>query len=413
MLAERLRAMERLQPSLVSGLSDLATRAESSCAPGEVEEAARSLLTRTREEVVALTAAVDPAPVPEPTPVDHVGALRSTAQPWTVLAAGALAAGLFVETIRVIAPETSGWLALVAGLAVGGPLALAWRWPVAAVGLCWIAAAAYSRLLAPLDGSLSDVGLVFATAFVVAALSTRRLAIIGLLVCWAGQLVGVGADDPLGEALILFVCWLGGLAVNEASCLVEQTRVNNQALADQEQTYREHAVVEERLRLAREIHDVIGHSLTVVALQAGAARRLAATDPEQAAEAMRTAGAVARDGLASLAPEGGGADLESLIAHTRATGLALHADLADADLLDPDQQRVAVRIVQEALTNVLRHAPGARASVAVHRRGGQVEIVVTNSAPAGQGTGPGSGRGLSRHQGAGDGGRRSGELAGP
>jgi signal transduction histidine kinase len=323
-----------------------------------------------------------------------VAALRNAAQPWTVLAAGALAAGLSVETVRVIAPGTSGWLALMAGLAVGGPLALAWWRPLAAVTLAWIAAAAYSRLLAPLDGSLSDVGLVFATSFVVAALSTRRAAVLGLVACWAGQVLGVGADDPLGETLLLLLCWLGGLAVNEVSRLVEQTRVNNELLARGEEAFAQHAIVEERLRLAREIHDVVGHSLTVVALQAGAARRLASVDPEQAQQALRTAAEVARQGVAAMVTGEQGVDLASLIEHTRATGLVLEADLADLHMLAPEQETVAVRVVQEALTNVLRHAPGAEASVAVRSRDHEVEIVVRNSAPARAGTGPGSGRGL-------------------
>jgi signal transduction histidine kinase len=154
------------------------------------------------------------------------------------------------------------------------------------------------------------------------------------------------------------------------------------------------AVVEERLRLAREIHDAIGHSLTVVALQAGAARRLADTDPERAREVMRTVAAVARSGVASLALDDTGIDIASLIERVRAVGLVVDTDLAGEVLLDPVQQVIAFRVVQEGLTNVLRHAPGSRAAVAVRRGGNGVEIVIANSAPVDAGSGPGSQRGL-------------------
>jgi signal transduction histidine kinase len=262
------------------------------------------------------------------------------------------------------------------------------------VALAWVAAAAYSRLVAPLDGTLSESAFALAAAFAVAALSRRRLAVAGLALCWVGQLAGVGAADPLGEAALLLLSWMGGLAVNEASRLVEQTRANNDLLRRQEATSSARAAVEERLRLAREIHDAIGHSLTVVALHAGAARRLEGTDPERAGEVMRTVASVARSGVASLALGDASTDIASLVERVRATGLVVDADLAGAALLDPGQQRVAFRVVQEGLTNVLRHAPGSRAMVEVRGRDGAVEIVVANSAPLTSGSGPGTGRGL-------------------
>ena len=70
------------------------------------------------------------------------------------------------------------------------------------------------------------------------------------------------------------------------------------------------------------------------------------------------------------------------------------ADLTDQAQLDPGQRVIAFRVVQEGLTNVLRHAPGSRATVVVRRGGDGVEIVVANSAPAGAASGPGTGRGL-------------------
>jgi signal transduction histidine kinase len=153
-------------------------------------------------------------------------------------------------------------------------------------------------------------------------------------------------------------------------------------------------VVEERLRLAREIHDVVGHSLTVVALQAGAARRMADTDPVRAGEVMRTVAEVVHEAMAALLAEDGPGDLARPVDRVVATGLAVDADLAGEPSLTADQRAVAVRVVQEALTNVLRHAPGAQARVSVRSRPDGVEVVVTNTAPAGPGAGSGSRRGL-------------------
>lgn len=391
-LAERVQTAERLQPVLVGGLQALAARAESAGDPDEVETSARALLRQTREEVVALTAPVAPAPVAEVPAPDHLAAVRAAAQPWTAVAAGAVVVGLFAESSRALETTAPGWVLLPASVLAGAPLALAWRRPVAAIALAWLAVAGYSRLVAPLDGSLSETAFAFGAAFVVAALSTRRPAIVGLAVCWLGQVLGVGTADPLGAVTVLLVCWLGGLAVHEASRLVEQTRANNDLLARQEATASARAVVEERLRLARELHDAIGHSLTVVALQAGAARRLAAADPERACEVMRTAAAAARAGVASLALDAEAADAAALVERVRATGLEIEADLDEP--LDPAQRLIAFRVVQEGLTNVLRHAPGARASVAVRRTAEGLEIVVANSAPVAPGSGPGTGRGL-------------------
>jgi signal transduction histidine kinase len=393
-LAERLRIAERLQPTLIEGLNALAVTADAAGDPAGIEASARSLLSRTREEVAALSAPVEETHVPTIPVVDHVAALRAAAQPWAVIAAGAVVTGLFVETSSVLDLSAPGWLVLPAALLVGAPLALAWRRPVASVALAWLAAAAFSRLVAPLDGSLSGAGFVLVVSFAVAVLSRRRAALFGLVVCWLGDLVAVGAGDPLSVAILVLLAWLGGLAVNEASRLVEQTLANNEMLGRQEAASAVGALVEERMRLAREVHDAIGHSLTVVALQAGAARRLAATDPGRVREVMRTVAAAARGGVASLALDHSRADITSMVERVRATGLALDADVADETLLEPVQQVIAFRIVQEGLTNVLRHAPGSRASVTVRGLGDVVEVVIANSAPTSSGSGPGTGRGL-------------------
>lgn len=395
-LAERLRTAERLQPSLLTGLRDLAEQAERDADPATIERRARQLLARTREEVVALSAPVDvPEPLAAP-PVDYLRTLRGQAQRWTVLAAGLLGAGLVVEQAGTHALAGSAGMAVVAALAVALPLAFVWWRPLAATLLLWAGLTWFSRGVGPLDGTLSGSALALVAAFAVAALSGRRGALLGLGACWVGQLVGVGAADPFGVAVILLVCWLGGLAVNEASRLVELGRATTLLLTGQEVVARERAVVEERLRMARDLHDQIGHSLTVAAIQAGAARRLAPTQPQRAADVMTTIAAAAREGLCALGGEPP-ADLPALLQRTRAAGLDVRArptELAATARLDPQTRALTQRVVQEALTNVLRHAPGARADVSLHDDGSTLTIVVRNTAPTRAGRLPAGGRGL-------------------
>lgn len=392
-LAERVRATERLQPVLLEGMRSLAESAESGADPGVLETSARDLLARTREEVVALTAPVPATSAAAPEVVDHVRALRQAAQPWAVLAGGAVAAGLTVESVETLSLAVPDWVAVLAGVAIGLPLAMVWWRPVGAVALGWLAAAVSSHVLAPMDQLLSESAFALGTAFAVGALSRRRAAVVGLAVCWLGLFL-VGADDPVGEAAIALVCWLGGLAVNETTRLVEQGHAYNRLLAAQDVAAAQRAVVAERLRLARELHDQIGHSLTVVALQAGAARRLAPSDPDRARSVLATIAVAAQEGVATLDGAAASGDLATLVERTRSAGLLVEADLVDWESLDAERRTVVLRVVQEALTNVLRHAPGATASVRLQREDDDVTVVVANSAPSHLGDDPGTGRGL-------------------
>jgi len=428
-LAERLRTTERLQPTLVDGLRRLADRAARGADPAGLEDAARVLLTRTREEIVALTAPVAkvaPSPRVAETgaevratgeargeaaggvegeteggtvagpaqPPDHLPAVRATAQRWVVLGAGAITVGLVLETSSTLQLLGPSWLLAPAAVTVGVPLALLWWRPVPAAVAAFAATAAWARLLAPVDGSLSETGLAMWTTFAVGALTRGPGSVVGLAVCLLGQTVGVGTDDRLGEALVLLVAWLGGRAVNRVSLLLEETRANNEVLRTQEGEAAERALVAERLRMARDIHDAIGHSLTVITLQAGAARRLTPTDPARAREVVATVAAVARDGLATLTRGSPSGDVATLVERVRAAGLEVDGDLADEALLGPEDRLVVLRVVQEALTNVIRHAPGSRATVSVTRSADRVEVQVSNTPATGSPSGAGTGRGL-------------------
>jgi len=153
----------------------------------------------------------------------------------------------------------------------------------------------------------------------------------------------------------------------------------------------------ERNRLARELHDSIGHALTITTVQAAAARQVRDSDPEFVTRALvvieeagRTAMAeldhvlgLLRDGEASAsAPQRALADLPRLVRESRAAGTTIYCELpTDLDAVPGAVSREAYRIVQEALTNAIRHARGAPVSLQVTRTADGLRIEVTNPLP--------------------------------
>jgi len=163
------------------------------------------------------------------------------------------------------------------------------------------------------------------------------------------------------------------------------------------------AVREERVRIARELHDVVAHTLSVVTFQAGVGRRIGAARPAEALLALRAVEVTGRGALEelrrilgllrdddgegpSLAPAPGVGDLEELAATVRAAGIPVTLAVAgEVAALPPAASLTAYRIVQEALTNVVKHAPGAQASVQLRtgRDGVLITVADDGSGPAG------------------------------
>jgi len=179
-------------------------------------------------------------------------------------------------------------------------------------------------------------------------------------------------------------------------------------------------VREERMRIAHELHDVVAHTLAVITVQAGVGWRLMAKQPEEAATALESiemTGRMAQDelrvvlgllrdeetGAAALAPAPKLVDLKELAENVRASGTPVELELSGADRqLSPALELTIFRVVQEALTNVVKHAAGARAAVAVTVSGGRIRIEILDEGgetahPAG-GSGrpdsPGTGHGI-------------------
>jgi signal transduction histidine kinase len=177
----------------------------------------------------------------------------------------------------------------------------------------------------------------------------------------------------------------------------------------------------ERARLARELHDSAGHALTVIVLQATAARRVWHTDSGLAAEHVRmlrqTVDEVVRElrplvlWLAMEDPLESPTDLDALVSRAGTCGLRVKTDVS------APIDHTTYRLVQEALTNAARHAPGAVVSVTVRREGGSITVEVINGAPqvgmaAAALAGPGHGlRGMAERVAACEGSLAAGSLA--
>ncbi|MET7286548.1 sensor histidine kinase [Streptomyces sp. NPDC005573] len=165
---------------------------------------------------------------------------------------------------------------------------------------------------------------------------------------------------------------------------------------------------EERLRIARELHDVLAHSISVINVQASMGLALLDSDPEQARSALTTIRAASREalgevrqvldtlrapGAAPRAPAPGLDRLPELVEQAAAAGLTVEVE-AEPPHLPPGVDLAAFRIVQEALTNVVRHSGSRRARVSLTSRGGELRLLVDDDGPATGGDAGGSGNGL-------------------
>ncbi|MFV8182092.1 sensor histidine kinase [Streptomyces sp. AF1B] len=305
-----------------------------------------------------------------------------------------------------------------------------WRLPVAAVLVLAQACALKWQASAPVPvlavnaltglavwGLLPEVSLTGAllaaqiTLCVLSATASRRMSVWALAAMCLPAVPAFGAGGPAGLAVYLLTVVL--------AWTVGQWRRAQQARIRAE-TRR--AVVEERARIAREVHDVVAHTLSVMVIQAGAADDVFTERPDQARTALRAIETGARSALGELrlllrafgpaaggegeggdgagersAPEPSLARLDELADTVRATGMTVRVHREGDDELPPAVDLAAYRIVQEALTNTLRHATGADAvSVHVTTEGECVKVTVVDNGRTRQGSSAtaGAGRGL-------------------
>jgi signal transduction histidine kinase len=361
------------------------------------------------------TAAHQPAP---PEPMQRPPRLANL--PWPVL----VAAGEFV--LLQVQVQISSLLRgprllnALAVLAVAAPLAWCRRRPLFATTFSLLAFMAMSAFLTPVGLMAGGTVLWLVLPFSLVVFADRLRALLGLAICAASLLgsgwLGLPGTPTLSGAVgLLFTFVLAalaaGLVVRDRSRLARQLVEINQRLVHERDATARQVVIEERARVAHELHDVIGHSLTVIVLQAGAARRVWETDHVSALTSLAALARVLKGGLTDLLSsldfiEARGQpvnvpkldELDDVLEMARLAGvrLELHVE-GEAAGLSPAAELASYRVVQEALTNAIKHAPGCPVVLAIRYGERVVELEVSNQlpvAPPGAPLGASGGHGL-------------------
>jgi len=311
-------------------------------------------------------------------------------------------------------PDARPLDALGIACVLGGTLAIiaARRWPRPAYVLSIVATAAYQGF-----GYYTESPYFFgalATAFLAPTAGQWRRSM--LLVAGAIPVLGLAALSRQRLDFVYPMIILIAAAVLSGQLAAELRTASARRQADARAEEERRMLTEERLRIARELHDVISHSIATIGIQAGVAAHLLDEHPEQAREALIAIKNVSRDAMRDLRgmlgvlrqadevadrqPAPGLATLEELLERVRAAGLRVDFDVDGIPApITPATDLAAYRVVQEALTNVIRHAPGALAQVHVHYVPEAVCIEVCDTgafaADARGAASPGTGHGLS------------------
>jgi signal transduction histidine kinase len=278
------------------------------------------------------------------------------------------------------------------------------------------AIAAAACLAASALGSLANlpdaVGLVpvFVLAYTLGTAAGPSIPVLLVLMACLQVASGPTVFNPIVPVLTIGP-WAVGLFVRSRRNLTEQLAARGRELEAERAVFAAEAVRYERARIARELHDIVAHCVSVMVIQASAGRRLTATDPDSAGEAFDAIGETARKAeaeigrLVDLLDHGKHQQdtdairlIGELVARAGAAGLAVSCRFAGStDGLSAQACDVAYRVVQESLTNALKHAPGAPVEVLITGSASQVEIEVSNGPATAAGSGlerSGGGRGL-------------------
>jgi signal transduction histidine kinase len=295
-----------------------------------------------------------------------------------VFATSPFEAGLVIGVIAALVPwallagdvRVGPWLMVVAGVGIPGVLVALYDAP----GANFLALLAVAWLAASGESVAAEITAVVAASIVIPLVYTA------------------GDWDEDGEAFVYFAT--GGLIVWCIGRILRRERRLVAALTEAQDRLAVAASAAERQRIARDVHDVVGHSLTVMLLNVSGARRVLTRDPAAAAEALDRAEQAGRGSLQSVRaivgllrtpdeagaePRPGAADIVGLVDTAAAAGLPVRAQVAgDLEAIDPYAGLAAYRLVQEALANVEHHAPGADVVVRVVNDNDRLTVSVRN-----------------------------------
>ncbi|RKN47861.1 sensor histidine kinase [Micromonospora endolithica] len=326
---------------------------------------------------------------------------------WLVdlLVAGAGGAAITVHTSVATEPtsHSSSLAAYAFGVVLGGLLLVRRRWPTGVLVGSLLAVVVYNLTDLP---SVSPTWPLLVPLYTVAR--TGRMLLAGLVggsmlavsvgwIAWTERRPLEALDGALREAVLLALVLALATATRNRERWARELRARLRVEQEQRDRELDRRLISERLDIARELHDVTAHALAVVGIQAGLARELMHDDPEAAQEALDTARRVNVEAIGelqaavrvlrtgdestgpSLAPTPGVAQLPALV--DRAVSSGLHVELVQTGAhrtVAPAVGLTLYRIVQESLTNVLRHAAATRATVELEHTGGNVRLRVTD-----------------------------------
>ena len=255
-----------------------------------------------------------------------------------------------------------------------------------------------------------------AVAFLFGSLPRRRYALAGLAILQVSNAVAVynnpnGAFGDFVWGFVVFsLAWVAGFGLGLKFREVEEARERAERAEHERLERARLAVAEERARVARELHDIVGHSVSVMTVQAAGARSLLDPEQEREREALMLVEQTGREALAemrrlvgvlrrpeeapALAPQPSLEHLAKLVEHARESGLPVELTIeGDPVGLSAGLDLTAYRFVQEGLTNAVKHARAKQAQVLVRYDNGHVELTVTDDG-TGDGGGDSGGHGL-------------------
>lgn len=338
---------------------------------------------------------------------------RDLASEWPLIRRGQPPRAWAVDAAIAVALTTINVLLLL-----GFPRALTGgRMIVSAIALTTVFVALLVRRVAPWGGLVGILAAAVAmtvagaplvvigvsplvAVYSAAAWLPRRHAVAALAVTAGGLAVVEVMSDfsnefstVAGNALVLGASWGVGMLAATRQRYVAALEARTAELEEAQHELARQAVIDERLRIARELHDVVAHAVSVITVRSGIAAHVADTRPEEAASALAAIEQVGRQALDDLrrmlgvlrsadtteptAPLPGIADLHDLVVTAGAGTIEVDLRIeGDVDDLEPGMQLTAYRLVQEALTNAIRHGGAHKAVVQVTRTHGQLSVSV-------------------------------------
>ena len=292
-------------------------------------------------------------------------------------------------------PDAPRWLLMVLAAAMTLPVAVRRLWPATVFTVICTA-----TLASILFNGHNDWFIAAGMALYLVAInrpSPHRTFTIPVAIVTAIALLcltSMGAPSEISTQLVS-VLLVGPAALGVAWTLGQAVRGRREATAEAARRLAAQEVVEERLRIARELHDVVAHTMSLIAVRAQVASHVSAKRPEVAAEALTDIVSAAKGSLTEmryilgvlrsdspLEPVGGLADLAPLVDRAAQAGVTVTmTTVPDVDL-PAGIELAAYRIIQEAVTNVMKHASPTTCRVVMSRRPEVFEVTVTDDGPA-------------------------------